>query len=817
MKKLLLVILTFRACFALNAGFAQSAAGQISGKIVNVKQQADHAATLSLIRVRDSALVRSASAAPSGSFSFTSLPYDTYQVRVSSTGSVTYYSGDLKVDLEHLDVRLPEIQLKPASTSLAEVVVTGRKSFIEQKIDRTVVNVDALISNAGTTALEVLEKSPGVQVDENGGIKLTGRSGVVIFIDDKPTYLSGNDLQNYLRSLPSSTLDKIEIMTNPPARYDAAGNAGVINIRTKKLKTGGFHMGINLSARQAKNLSSNNSADFNYRKNKVAVYGTLGYICRNSYSDVNIYRRYESADGHTSGNFSQNTHIKRLGYGFNSTLGADFYAAEKTTLGVVFTGVLRYPETQNSGQGVLKNAAGAPDSSLLSTNLENIIFKNGGINLNYRHQFRQPGSDLTANLDYLGYYTNTNQNFDNNNYSPAGVLTSYDQSVGALPSKIRIYAAKSDFTQTLKDNWKLEAGLKASYTRTDNVADYFNILNNATIPDYNRTNHFDYKENINAGYININKDFSRLSLQAGVRLENTLSTGLQLGNVLKADSSFKRNYTNLFPTIFILYKLDSLGDNQIKLNYGRRIDRPYYQDLNPFITQIDKFTYYVGNPYLKPSFSDKVEVGFSHKNHIGITFSYSDTKDDGNETIQILDGIYYSKPANIGRIKTVAVSLNGTFDPWEWMSLQSNAEVAHVHSRSDFYTGLLDIKGTHVYLQGLLQFKLGHDWNMQWDGNFQNKQAINQFVIKSKGKINAGVSKKLSSQATVKLSVSDILRTNINQGAINNLYLTKANFRTIGDSRAVLLSLSLRLGKASRDQRKLHTNGADAEQGRVKN
>lgn len=812
-----MVILTVRACFVLNSGFAQGLTNQIAGKLIDSNQQPIEAATISLIRDKDTIVIKTASSVANGSFIFDNLKQGQYRLIVTSVGFTKYYSGEIAIDARHQHIKLGEIQLKLASTSLKEVVVTSQKSFTEQKIDRTVVNVDALISNAGTTALEVLEKSPGVQVDENGGISLRGQAGVVIFIDDKPTYLLGSDLQNYLRSLPSSTLDKIEIMTNPPAKYDAAGNAGIINIRTKKRKIKGFNLGLNLSARQAKNTSSNSGVDFNYRKDKINIFGNLGFITRNSYNDVNIYRRYLLNDGSTSSVFSQDSYIKRLGYGFSSTLGTDFYASEKTTWGIVLTGILRYPETQTSSRGGLQNATGNPDSSLLSNNTAKELFKNGGVNLNYRHQFKKAGSDISANLDYLGYHTNTDQDFTNVNYSPTGVLTSQDHAIGALPSQIRIYAVKADYTQSLVSKWKMEAGLKASYTKTDNIANYFNVINNLTSTDYNRTNHFNYKENINAAYLNMSKEFKRLSIQAGIRLENTSSIGHQLGNALKPDSSFKRNYTNLFPTVFILYKLDSAGVHQVKFNYGRRIDRPYFQDLNPFITQIDKFTYYVGNPYLKPSFSDKVELGYTLKNQLGVTFSFSDTKDDGNETIQIINGIYYSKPANIGRIKTGAISLNGSFDPAKWFSLQLNGQLSHVHSVSEFYTGLLDTKGTSVYLQGLFQFKLGNDWNLQWDGNYQSRQTSNQFVIGSKGRLNAGLSKKLTSQATIKLSISDILCTNINRGTINNLYLTNANFRTIGDSRAVLLSLSLRFGKNVSDQRKHNETGANEEQGRVKN
>lgn len=816
MKLIVLAFLALWGIFVPNLVYAQTSLGKISGRIADATGKPVEATTVSLLSAKDSTLFKMELSDQSGNFVFEKLTDESYEIVVIFMGKKQYSSGVITIDEQHREVVLPGIILQDKSIQLQEVSITQKKAFVEHKIDRTVVNVDALISNAGTTALDVLEKSPGVRVDQNGVISLKGQQGIVIFIDDKPTYLSGADLEGYLRSLPSSSLDQIEIMTNPPAKYDAAGNAGVINIKTKKQRIKGFNTGINLSLGKSKYFRTNNSIDFNYRNNKFNLFGNLGYSTRNGFNDIDIFRRYKTEEGSTSSLFNQNPFIHKMGFGLNSILGADFYQSDKTTWGVVLNGVLRYPESRNTSTSNLFNAANQLDSFVVANNNEKGKFKNGGINLNYRHQFKKNGPDLTVDLDYIDYQNDNEQSFNNENYTAESILKSQDQLYGWLPSDIKIYSTKTDYTHPLEKNLKIAAGLKASYTRTDNIADYFYTINGNTRPDYDKTNHFNYKESINAAYLNLNKDFSRLSIQAGLRLENTSSNGHQLGNITKRDSSFNRNYTSLFPTLFLLYKLDSIANNQIRVNYGRRIDRPYYQDLNPFISPLDKFTYYVGNPYLQPSFSHKIELGYIFRNKITTSASYSDTRDQVNETIEIVNGTYYSRPANIGRTKVTSLSVDAGFDPTEWLSFQLYGELSRIRSKSNFYTGLLDTKGTYVYGQGMLQFKLEKGWSMQLDGYYQSKLTNAQFIIGSRGRLNAGVSKSLSPKATIKLSVSDIFYTNISQGIINNLYLTDATFRTLSDSRWAVLTLSLRFGKLISNQSRYETKGAENEKNRVK-
>ena len=785
----------------------------LSGKVAGRDNKPLDGAAVYLRRATDSVLVKTTLTDATGGYLFENIKTGDYKLSVTTIGSQTYKGG-----LFHLEANkiLPVIALQQSGVALKEVAITAQKPLVEHKIDRTVVNVDALISNAGSTALDVLEKSPGVIVDQNGAISLNGKSSVKIFIDDKPTYLSGADLENYLKSLSASTIDQVELMTNPPAKYDAAGNGGVINIRIKRSKNKGFNGGINLSYSQGIYGRTNNSFNFNYRQNKLNVFGNLSYNTGNGFSDLDINRYFENPDGSIASNFLQNSFIRRTAKIFNSKIGVDYYASEKTTWGIGFTGLINSANNRTLNTSNVLDAQNNLDSTIIAHNKQHSKFKNNGINLNYRHQYDKNGHELTADLDYLNYSTASSQSFNNIGYLPNGTMISNDLLTGNLPADIHIYAAKTDYSYPLKNAIKLSAGLKTSYTKTDNIANYFYTVDNTTTPDYGKTNHFIYKENINAAYVNASKDFKRFSFQAGLRFENTVSNGHQLGNVQKPDSVFKRNYNSVFPTLYLQYKLDSAGRQQISLNYGRRIDRPYYEDLNPFLSPLDKFTYYEGNPFLRPAYIQNLELSHTYKN-ITTTLSYSKTKDDVNETIEIVNGIYYSRPANLGSTVNKGISVDAGFDLAKWLNFHLFTNVVNIHTVSNFYTGTLNTQGTYYFIRPIFQFKLPHDWTTQLDGGYQSKITSAQFVVGSKGRVNAAVSKKLGASTTVKLAVNDIFYTFINSGDINNLANTRANYHNVGDSRTGVISLSYRFGKTISDQRKHDGNAAESEQNRVKN
>ena len=700
---------------------------------------------------------------------------------------------------------------------LKEVSISTKKAFSVRKLDRVVVNVDALISNAGTSALEVLEKSPGIQVDQNGTISLKGKSNVAIFIDDKPTYLSGEDLQNYLKSLPSSSLEQIEIMTNPPARYDAAGNGGVINIRTKKGTTRGLNGGFTVAINQGKMTRSPNSFNLNLRDGKMNYFTNLSYSYNHSFTDLDINRRYKNEDGTTKSFFNQNSFFDRKGNAGNLKIGADYYQTKSTTWGVVLTGLGRKSTQENNNTSKLLNPSSILDSTITARNIDKIKFYNGGINLNYRHQFDTAGHGITADADYLIFNNQTDQNYYNSSFFANGGLKLQDILTGDLPSRINIYALKTDYTLPLSSAWKMDAGLKMSFTKTDNTADYAYTIAGITKPDYDKSNHFIFDERISAAYLNFSKEMKHLSVQIGLRTEDTRSNGNQLGNLIKPDSTFKRSYAGLFPTFYLQYKIDTANKHQLGFNYGRRIDRPYYQDLNPFISPLDKFTFYVGNPFLKPSYVQSLELSYTYKNKYTLTSSYSNSKDEVNETIEITNGMYYSRPANLGRQIVKSISFNGSFDPLKWLNINVYSELTNIAVKSDFYTGALNTSGTFSFSNANARITLGKGWDAELSGNYRNRMYSAQFILGEIWSANTAVQKKLSPASTLKLSFNDIFYTSIRTGTINNLAQTEANWINRSDTRNAVLSYSYRFGKAFSSTPKRSESGANEEKNRVKN
>lgn len=784
----------------------------ISGHITDTGKKMLDGATIYLKGDKDSVLIRTALTDADGKFLFNALKPGSYRLAVTMIGYMNYTSAPMRLDSSITT----EIVMQQVGKELSQVNIIAQKSFVEQKIDRTVVNVDALLSNAGSTALDVLEKSPGVLVDQNGAISLKGKQGVKIYIDDKPTYLSGPDLENYLRSLTAAAIDQVELMSNPPAKYDAAGNGGVINIRLKRNKAKGFNGSINLGFVHGYYGKTNNSMNFTYRDNRINLFGNFSYNTGNGFSDLDINRHFLNSDGSLASDFLQHSFIRRKSQNYNSKIGMDYYASDKTTFGIGINGLVNPGDVNTINKSRFLNASGILDSTIEAVNQEHRNFKNGGVNLNYRHQYDKKGRELTADFDYLRYQTRNNQSFDNTGHLPDGSVSTHDLLTGNLPGNIDIYSAKTDYVHPLKNGLTLSGGAKTSYTKTNNIADYFDTQSGITLPDYGKTNHFIYKEQISAGYINASKDWKRFSVQLGLRYEHTSSNGHQLGNVQKPDSLFKRSYDGLFPTAYVQYKLDSAGSQTINVNYGRRVDRPYYDDLNPFLSPLDKFTYYTGNPFLKPSYTQEIEVSHTWKN-ITTTLNYSDTRDDVNETIEIVDGIYYSRPANLGKIINKGISVDASFDPAKWLNFHLYARATNIHTNSGFYTGTLNTQGTYYYIRPIIQFKLPQRWTAQLDGSYQSKITNAQFIASAKGRVNASVSKKLSSATTLTLVVNDIFHTYTNAGEINNLANTRANYKNVGDTRFAVLSLSYRFGKVISDLRKHDANGAESEQNRVKN
>ncbi|MXV17750.1 outer membrane beta-barrel protein [Hufsiella ginkgonis] len=707
---------------------------------------------------------------------------------------------------------------KTSTTNLKEIAVTGQKSLIEQKIDRTVVNVGALITATGATALEVLEQSPGVMVDENGKISFKGRPGVMILIDDKPTYLSGDDLVAYLRSLPASSLDKIELMPNPPAKYDAAGNAGVINIKTKKSKAKGFNGSAAANVGKAKFWRTGESMNLNYRVNKVNVFADIAYNKQNNYRKMEISRRYFNNSGNILSVYDGESFFQSSSDNGNVKLGADYYASDKTTLGIVFTGSATSGRTPNQTTSWLYGSDRVIDSTIAADNLTRNRFRNLGVNLNFGRQLNSRGRMLTADLDHLKYRSRGSQSFLNNAFLPDNSLKSTQRITDNLPADIAIYAVKTDYVHPFTRRTKAEAGLKTSYVNTDNAANYFNVVDNVSTPDYNRTNRFLYKEHIHAGYVNVSKELKRLTLQAGLRAENTRLNGHQPGNKLRTDSSFTQHYTSLFPTAYLSLKMDSSGRHLLNLSYSRRIGRPYYKDLNPFVTILDRYSYISGNPFLRPQFSANYEISYSYKNLLTITALFNFTKDYQVETITQSGGNFISQNRNLGQSVYYGVNATLALKPVRWWSLNIYSEVYYNGDKSVLNDSYLH--NHQVYLLSTVnnQFSLGHGWTAELYSFYVTPKTDGQFKHFTQAQVNTGLQKKvLSDKASLKISVRDVFYSNLPGGTITNVKNTEATYHNDFHNRAFTLGFSCNFGAAIKNARKRDTGSAGAEQSRVRN
>ncbi|MEO6135828.1 MAG: TonB-dependent receptor [Ginsengibacter sp.] len=797
--------------------FAQTPTGAIKGKIIDGGSQAIiDAATVSLFHLQDSSLVKINLTDKDGNFIFENVNPGKYYLLATSTGRLKVYSPALEVT-NNLTVSAGILQLKEDVKTLKEVSVAVKKQFIERKIDRTVINVESSITSAGSTALEVLEKAPGVTVDKDGIISLKGKQGVIVMMDGRPSYLSGQQLASLLKALPSSTIDQIEIMTNPSAKFDAAGNSGVINIKTKKNKMKGFNGSVSLGYIQGKFARTNNSLNLNYRTGKINIFGNYSYSYWHRKNETYIIRNFR--DNQTKlieTIFDQKGISENRSTDHDAKLGFDFYATKKTTFGAVFTGDLNPGEDNSTNNSFLKNAYGEIDSIVVSKNDEKKKNKNFGVNLNLLHSFDSTGKQFTVDLDYVVYDNGSDQLLQSLYYMPDFTTKKPSSFLkGDLPSKVNIYSGKTDFTFPLKNSAKLEAGLKSSYVTTDNNALYKFKTTGDYVTDYGKTNHFIFKENINAAYANYNKEIGKWGMQLGLRAEDTHSNGHQLGNGVKPDSLFTKDYFNLFPTMFISYKVND--NNTFSANYGRRVDRPQYEDLNPFFYFLDEYTYQVGNTLLQPQFTNNFELMHIYKGFLSTTLNYSKTNDAFADVIKQItsERKTFVTKENIATKTNVGIAVSANFPVGKFLNTNIYTNVSNTKYDGDIDGSNLSL-GSATFMGNMSnQFKFEKGWSAELSGFYRSKGIEGQIIINPMWRMDAGVQKQiLKKKGSLKLSVRDIFKTQ-NMSAYVKYNDIDLRIKDIRDSRSVSLTFSYRFGKPIKSPQR-QTGGASDEQSRVK-
>ena len=777
-------------------------APDVSIAVINEMSQPMEGATVELFNNSSSKPVKATVTNNKGIASFKNIADGNYSFLVTNTGYLSH-----TVDSLLLPSRLSVITVKlaPASNMLQGVNIRSKKPYIQHLEGKTILNVDAAITNTGTTVLEVLEKSPGVTVDRNGGISLQGKANVLVLIDDKPTYLSGAELNNLLSSMSSSQVENIELMTNPPSKYEASGNAGIINIKTKKNKTRGFNGSFTVAAGQGKYPKSNNSLLLNYRTGKFNTFLTYSMNLSKYLTDIYALRKYYDDNGMLTAVLDQPTYFS--GTVFNNSLktGIDYYLSPKTTLGIVLSGTTIHRQGNNHASATWLDGEGNIDSAVATSSTSDNHFSNGTINLNARHTIN-PSQDISVDIDWLGYDIKSEQHFNNELIATGGYK---EASRGNIPSVIHIVSGKADHTLHLDKNSTLLSGFKSSHISTDNSASYQNFDGTNWNEDYGKSNHFLYKENIHALYSSIQTKQQRLALQGGLRYEYTSYDAHQLGNVLQKDSAFSRKYGGLFPSGTISYEVDS--SNSFSFTAGRRIDRPAFQKLNPFFFIINKYTYQTGNPFMLPQYSWNLELSHQYKDLLTTTVSYSRIKNYFSQLFltDTATGILFYSEGNVGSASIFGLSATLVVSPVSWWSLTAQANYNYKQLRGfngNRYT--TNINQVNVNLNN--QFTFAKIYTAELSG-FYTTRARNdlQELLYPTGQLSVGIARPVvKKKGTLKLSARDIFYTNAMEGLTQFAHATEY-FILRRDSRVINLAFTYRFGKAYKTNKRSGGSAAD--------
>jgi hypothetical protein len=692
---------------------------------------------------------------------------------------------------------------------LKEVTVTSKKPAIQLLPDKIVINVDASVTNTGATMLEVLEKSPGVTIDRNGNISLKGKQGVLIMIDGKHSHVSGTDLNNLLSGMTASQVDQIEIMDNPPARYDASGNAGIINIKTKKNRQKGFNGNLSLALGQGRFSRTLNSINLNHYSGKINLFSNINVNLNRNFMKMYALRKYYGENNTTlTAILDQPSYLRGRAPSQNIKTGFDYFITSKTTVGTVvsFTNFLR--STTGTNQALWKDAEGNDDSAIITTNDHKDKLKSYAVNVNARHSFNA-FSELTADIDYLGYRIKNNL-FFNNQLKEAG---GYNEDItGHIPSDLNIFTGKADYTESFGSQMKLEGGWKSSHIRTNNIAEYFLRTGTTTMPDFGKTNHFIYEETIHAAYASLEKKKEKVTLQGGLRCEYTTYNANQLGNETRKDSSFSRKYNGLFPNGVVNWKIDSL--NSLSLTVGRRIDRPRFQSLNPFVFVINKYTYQSGNPYFVPQYTWNTELSHTFKNFFVTSLSFSYTKDYSSQIFyQDSTGIITYTEGNLDNMKNIGLSTSAQLSPFNWWTFTFEGIVNHKMIKG-FVWNNRKASLTQANFNLSNQFSFSKGWSAELTAFYTLREQELQEVTYPTGQLSIGIARQVfKNKGTIKLTARDMLYTQKMEGFTNFKDATEY-FIIKRDTRTASISFTFRFGKQIKTQER-SKGGAEDEIRRV--
>ncbi|OUJ68684.1 outer membrane beta-barrel family protein [Hymenobacter crusticola] len=767
--------------------FAQTT-GTVSGRLLQEQQQPLPFATVLLRPVQDTTQLQVAQSAPDGGYRFGGVASGRYFMTVSLVGYQTHRSAPFELPVGQRSVTLPAIRLALSAQQLQGVEVVGRKPLLEMQAGKTIVNVAGSLT-AGATALEALERVPGLVV-MNDRLSIAGREGVIILLDGRTTRYT--DVVAVLKDFPSNNIERIEVMTQPDASYEAAGNAGIINIILKKNVDLGTNGTLTGSAGYGRFGKATAGLDLNHRRQQLNLFGSYGYSWRKTYTQLNTERASAEADAR----FRQQSYQPRTADGHTLRVGADYFLTKRQTLGVLVNGYTN--STDLRGQNGTTAATGTRVETRNRTRRRTDTY---AANFNYKLQLDSLGRELTADVDYSRFESGSfgrlaNTYVANGQTQPENLRN--NQRTG-----IDLASARVDYRWPVRPTLKLSFGTKASQATIGSTVD---LSGGRT----ERHDDFRYQEAIQAGYAQAEGQHLGVSWQAGLRGELTHSTARLLNTGQEVD----RRYGQLFPTLSVdkpVYK--SMGLNLV---YSRRIDRPSYQDLNPSIVYLDPYTSQRGNSFLKPQFTNNYKAALTYNKQPFVVLGYSRTRDVISLVTATEDNALYSTTENLDHLRRYSATFNAPLNFGKLLTGYAGVNVFYNEYVSQYLGSTYRNGRTAATFYGQVNVQLPQQFKFEASGYYQTAGLNGLINFRSFGVLNLGVQRSLlQERATLRLTVNDVFFSNKQRGTIRYQELD-ARFLTYGESRQARLSFSYQLGNQQLKAARKRTTSLEEERGRVK-
>jgi hypothetical protein len=743
-KIILLVLLAF---VSTEITYAQ----KINISIADSKGQPLPYTSVLLRQIKDSSLVKGELSDASGICNFDKISDGRYFIQASLMGYTTTSTPVFSVDADHKNIKLSKLVLQQASKNLQGVTVSAQKPFIERRDGATILNVESSVAASGGTALDILQRAPGVQVDQDDNVLLKGKKGVTIMLDGKLTYLSGEQLANLLKSMPAETISQIEIITSPSAKYDAAGNSGIINIKTKKGVITGINGSVTAGIGAGRYPIYNIGTNLNWRTEKFNLFGNYDYNNRRFFNDRKFIR---NISGDIPQTFTSDIFARRKFTSSSFKAGLDYFITPKHTVGVLVNGFQNAFYSNLWNKTSITGTGEKLDSALQTYTNNNDRFRNTTVNVNYKGQLDTIGTEISMDADLAKFHYHRNVHLNDSMYHPEDP-SNYDPHAirNNTFTDITIKSIKADLVLPFNKTLKLEAGVKGSFVTTNNVLLYDSLRLGKYEPALSQSNQFIYKENVLAAYATIKKSFKGTDVQFGLRMEQTNSDG----ESVTLQSRVKRSYLDFFPSMSADHTFNE--SHKMGISYSRRINRPDYDNLNPFVYFLDKYTYGKGNPYLNPEYTNTAELSYTFKQKYIATLGYNVTNHvileylDQDEVTKVTTSYEKNFERSNGYYATIILPL----DPTKWWNITNNINLNY---------NKYHIKDTSINLassivafnyQSTHTFTLPDNWKLELNGYYNSPFVWGIFKGRSNFNIGAGVQKSLfNKRATFKLNVSDI-------------------------------------------------------------